>query len=86
MNPEFSRLPSVTDPLFSHATSSANVSKAYLDFIGNKIGREVDSWETIRADEFKVSWTSINKEKKDSRGSSKKSAQEESFNVDERII
>ena len=46
----------------------------------------MDSLETIRADEFKVSWTSINKEKKDSRGSSKKSAQEESFNVDERII
>ena len=46
----------------------------------------MDSLETIRADEFKVSWTSINKEKKDSRGRPKKSAQEESFNVDERII
>ena len=54
LNPKFSRLPLVTDPLFSHATSSANVSKAYLDFIRNKMGREVDFLETIRADEFKV--------------------------------
>ena len=86
LNPEFSGLPSITDPLFSHATSSANVSKAYPDFIGNKIGREVDSLETIWADEFKVGWTSINKEKKGSCGRPKKSTQEESFNVDERII
>ena len=82
LNPKFSRLPLVTDPLFSHATSSANVSKAYLDFIRNKMGREVDFLETIRADEFKVGQTSINKEKKGSHGRPKKSAQEESFNVD----
>lgn len=54
LNPDFPKLPSVTVPLLSHTTSPVNVSKEYPDFIGNKIGCEMDSLETIRAEEFQV--------------------------------
>lgn len=68
LNPDFPRLPSVAVPMFSHATSSVNVLKTSVHvskpnsvFIGNEVGHEMDSLEAIRADEFKVGWTSINK-------------------------
>ena len=73
LNPDFSRLPSVTVPLFSHATSSVNVSKANPDIIRNEVGREMDSLETIWADEFQVGYIYINKEKKGTHGRPKKS-------------
>ena len=72
-NPDFPRLPSVTVPLFSHATSSVNVSKANPDIIRNEVGREMDSLETIWADEFQVGYIYINKEKKGTHGRPKKS-------------
>lgn len=45
LNPDFPGLPSVAIPMFSHATSSVNVSKPSVhvskpnsDFIGNEVG------------------------------------------------
>ena len=80
-------LPSVVDPIFSHATSSVDMStpsmhviKHKSDFIRHEVGCEMDSLETTRADEFKVDWTSINKEKKGTHGRPKKSVQEVMFN------
>nr|POE55897.1 hypothetical protein CFP56_65338 [Quercus suber] len=80
LNLDFPGLPSVAVPMFSHATSSVNVSKPNSDFIGNEVGREMDSLETTRADEFKVGWTFINKEKKGTRGRPKKFVHEVLFN------
>ena len=44
---DFSELPSVVAPLFSHARSAVNVSKANLDLIGNEVRHEMDSLEAI---------------------------------------
>ena len=51
---DFSELPSVPAPLFSHATLAVNVSKANLDLIRNEVRHEMDSLEAIQAEEFKV--------------------------------
>ena len=79
--------PTINNPIISHDTSSMDVStlpvhaiKNKSDFIRHEVGCEMDSLETTRADEFKVDWTSINKEKKGTHGRPKKSVQEVMFN------
>nr|POE71243.1 hypothetical protein CFP56_75322 [Quercus suber] len=76
-------LPSVVNSIFSHASSSVDMSmpplhviKQNSDFIGQEVEREMDSLKTTQIDVFKVGWTSIQKEKKDTRGRPKKSVQE----------